>query len=142
MSCRFWGESGNSPSVARWFTDVHRLFCLVNSSAVTDKGGLPVVGHVVLPGRQRPVIDTQSDQVKENPRYAFSRRETSHSGRGRCRYRGSGHDPLGVLVIESAEFIRNQIAGASVAVLDAAHISNMERPDDYARTVLGFLQPT
>ena len=50
------------------------------------------------------------------------------------------HDPA--TTVESAEFIRNQIAGASVAVLDAAHISNMERPDDYARTVLGFLQPT
>jgi 3-oxoadipate enol-lactonase len=50
------------------------------------------------------------------------------------------HDPA--TTVESAEFIRNQIAGASVAVLDAAHISNMERPDAYARTVLGFLQPT
>jgi 3-oxoadipate enol-lactonase len=50
------------------------------------------------------------------------------------------HDPA--TTVESAQFIRNQIAGASVAVLEAAHISNVERPDDYARTVLGFLQPT
>jgi 3-oxoadipate enol-lactonase len=48
------------------------------------------------------------------------------------------HDPATTL--EAAEFMRNRIAGASVAVLEAAHISNVERPDDYTRTVLGFLQ--
>jgi len=50
------------------------------------------------------------------------------------------HDPA--TTVESAEFIRNRIAGAQIAVLEAAHISNVEQPDDYARTVLGFLQPT
>ena len=50
------------------------------------------------------------------------------------------HDPA--TTVESAEFIRSRIAGASLAVLEAAHISNVERPDDYARTVLGFLRPT
>jgi 3-oxoadipate enol-lactonase len=50
------------------------------------------------------------------------------------------HDPATNL--EAAEFIRGRIAGASMAVLEAAHISNVERPDDYARTVLGFLRPT
>jgi 3-oxoadipate enol-lactonase len=50
------------------------------------------------------------------------------------------HDPA--TTIESAEFIRDRITGASIAVLEAAHISNMERPDDYTRTVLGFLQST
>jgi 3-oxoadipate enol-lactonase len=42
--------------------------------------------------------------------------------------------------LEAAEFMRSRIPGASVAVLDAAHIANVERPDDYARTVLKFLQ--
>lgn len=42
--------------------------------------------------------------------------------------------------LEAAEFIRGRIAGSSLAVLEAAHISNVERPDDYARTVLGFLR--
>lgn len=50
------------------------------------------------------------------------------------------HDPATTL--ESAEFMRERIAGASMAVLEAAHISNVERPDDYTRTVLGFLQST
>jgi 3-oxoadipate enol-lactonase len=50
------------------------------------------------------------------------------------------HDPATTL--EAAEFIRNRIAGASMAVLEAAHISNVERPDDYTRTVLGFLRST
>jgi 3-oxoadipate enol-lactonase len=50
------------------------------------------------------------------------------------------HDPATTL--ESAEFMRERIAGASMVVLEAAHISNVERPDDYTHTVLGFLQST
>ena len=37
------------------------------------------------------------------------------------------------------EFIREHIPGAKLAVLDAAHIANMELPQAYADTVLGFL---
>jgi 3-oxoadipate enol-lactonase len=37
------------------------------------------------------------------------------------------------------EFIRDHIPGAKLAVLDAAHIANMELPQAYADTVLGFL---
>lgn len=37
------------------------------------------------------------------------------------------------------EFIREQIPGARLAILDAAHIANMELPKLYADTVLEFL---
>jgi 3-oxoadipate enol-lactonase len=48
------------------------------------------------------------------------------------------HDPA--TPVEAAEFIRGRIPGAALAVLDAAHISNLEQPRHYADTVLGFLQ--
>jgi 3-oxoadipate enol-lactonase len=41
--------------------------------------------------------------------------------------------------LEANEFIRRHIAGARIAVLEAAHIANMEEPQVYADTVLGFL---
>jgi len=49
------------------------------------------------------------------------------------------HDPATNL--EAAEFMLARIPGASLKVLDAAHISNVEQPRDYAETVLGFLKP-
>ncbi|MCZ7660973.1 MAG: 3-oxoadipate enol-lactonase [Xanthobacteraceae bacterium] len=47
------------------------------------------------------------------------------------------HDPA--TNIEAAEFVRSRIPGASLTVLDAAHISNVEQPYDYADRVIGFL---
>ena len=47
------------------------------------------------------------------------------------------HDPATPL--EGNEFIRAHIPGAAIAVLEAAHIANMEQPKAYADTVLGFL---
>lgn len=47
------------------------------------------------------------------------------------------HDPATTL--EAGEFIQQHIPGASLAVLEAAHISNLEQPQVYADTVLGFL---
>ncbi len=47
------------------------------------------------------------------------------------------HDPATPL--EGNEFIRGHIAGAKIAVLEAAHIANIEQPQAYADTVLGFL---
>jgi 3-oxoadipate enol-lactonase len=41
--------------------------------------------------------------------------------------------------LEAGEFIKTHTPGAKIAVLEAAHISNMERPKAYADTVLGFL---
>jgi 3-oxoadipate enol-lactonase len=40
----------------------------------------------------------------------------------------------------AGEAIHHQIKGSKLAALDAAHISNMERPKEYADTVLGFLK--
>jgi 3-oxoadipate enol-lactonase len=47
------------------------------------------------------------------------------------------HDPATTL--EAAEYLHWNIPGSTLAVLDAAHISNLERPQDYADTVLKFL---
>jgi len=47
------------------------------------------------------------------------------------------HDPATPL--EANEYIREHIPGANIAVLEAAHIANMEQPQAYADTVLGFL---
>ena len=47
------------------------------------------------------------------------------------------HDPA--TTPEAGEYIRNNIPGASLAVLDAAHISNIEQPEQFSRSVLDFL---
>jgi 3-oxoadipate enol-lactonase len=47
------------------------------------------------------------------------------------------HDPA--TPFEGNEFIRAHIPGAKIAVLEAAHIANMEQPKVYADTVIGFL---
>ena len=47
------------------------------------------------------------------------------------------HDPA--TTPEAGEYIRSNIPGATVAMLDAAHISNVEQPQAYTDTVLGFL---
>jgi 3-oxoadipate enol-lactonase len=47
------------------------------------------------------------------------------------------YDPA--TTVEQAEFIRSRIPGAALHLIDAAHISNVEQPHDYADTVLGFL---
>ena len=41
--------------------------------------------------------------------------------------------------LEAGEYIRDHIPGAKIAVLDAAHIANIEQPKVYADTMLGFL---
>ena len=48
------------------------------------------------------------------------------------------HDPATPL--EANEYIKNQIPGAKLAVLDAAHMSNVEQRDGYTAAVLGFLR--
>jgi 3-oxoadipate enol-lactonase len=47
------------------------------------------------------------------------------------------HDPATPL--EGNEYIKNNIPGAKLAVLDAAHIANIEQPQAYTDAVLGFL---
>ena len=42
--------------------------------------------------------------------------------------------------VENAEFIRDRIAGSKLALIDAAHISNIEQPEVYTKTVLDFLR--
>src|SRR4029434_4515152 len=47
------------------------------------------------------------------------------------------HDPA--TTVEHGEFIRSRIPGASMTVLEAAHIANVEQPHDYTDAMLGFL---
>jgi len=47
------------------------------------------------------------------------------------------HDPA--TTVEAGEFIAQHMPDARLAVLDAAHIANVEQPQVYADTVLGFL---
>jgi 3-oxoadipate enol-lactonase len=47
------------------------------------------------------------------------------------------HDPGTTL--QAGEYIANQIPGAKLAVLEAAHISNVEQPQAYTDAALGFL---
>jgi 3-oxoadipate enol-lactonase len=47
------------------------------------------------------------------------------------------HDPGTTL--EAGEFLAEHIPGAKLAVLEAAHIANVEQPQAYADTVLSFL---
>jgi 3-oxoadipate enol-lactonase len=47
------------------------------------------------------------------------------------------HDPATTL--EAGEFIAEHVPGAKLAVLDAAHIANLEQPKAYDDTVLDFL---
>ncbi len=42
--------------------------------------------------------------------------------------------------VAAGEFIRSRIPGASLTLIDAAHISNVEQPREFLDTVLGFLQ--
>ncbi len=41
--------------------------------------------------------------------------------------------------VAAAEFIRDRIPGSKLAIVDAAHIANVEVPDAYAKEVLDFL---
>jgi 3-oxoadipate enol-lactonase len=41
--------------------------------------------------------------------------------------------------VAANEFIRSQIPGASMTILDAAHISNVEQPHGFTDAVVGFL---
>ena len=47
------------------------------------------------------------------------------------------HDPATTL--EAGEFIAQHVPGARLAVLEAAHIANLEQPQVYTDTVLKFL---
>ena len=41
--------------------------------------------------------------------------------------------------VAAGEYIRSQIPGASLTILDAAHISNVEQPHAFTDAVVGFL---
>jgi 3-oxoadipate enol-lactonase len=42
--------------------------------------------------------------------------------------------------LEAAQFIHARIAGASLTILEAAHLSNVEQPAHFTAAVLRFLE--
>jgi 3-oxoadipate enol-lactonase len=48
------------------------------------------------------------------------------------------HDPA--TTVATAQNMQSQIPGAALIVLEAAHLSNVERPREFAEAVLAFLQ--
>ena len=44
--------------------------------------------------------------------------------------------------IADAEFMRSRIPGASMTILDAAHISNVEQPHAFTDALVGFSDAT
>jgi 3-oxoadipate enol-lactonase len=48
------------------------------------------------------------------------------------------HDPA--TTVATAQHMQSQIPGAALIVLEAAHLSNVERPREFAEAVLAFLQ--
>ena len=48
------------------------------------------------------------------------------------------HDPA--TVPEAGEFVRNNISGAALVTLDAAHLSNIEQSEEFTKAVLDFLR--
>jgi len=41
--------------------------------------------------------------------------------------------------VAAGEYIRSHIPGASMTILDSAHISNVEQPHAFTEAVIGFL---
>ena len=48
------------------------------------------------------------------------------------------HDPA--TPVEASEYIKSRIPGATLTMLDAAHLSNVEQPEAYTNVVLDFLR--
>jgi len=42
--------------------------------------------------------------------------------------------------VEASEYIKSGIPGATLTMLDAAHLSNIEQPEAYTNVVLDFLR--
>jgi 3-oxoadipate enol-lactonase len=48
------------------------------------------------------------------------------------------HDPA--TPVEASEYIKSRIPGATLTLLDVAHLSNIEQPEAYTNVVLDFLR--
>jgi 3-oxoadipate enol-lactonase len=68
---------------------------------------------------------------------AMDHRELLHKIKSPVLIIAGKHDVATPVV--SGEFIRDNIRGSKMAVLDAAHISNVEQADKFTAEVLGFL---
>jgi 3-oxoadipate enol-lactonase len=110
------------PNMERWFTKEFRERSPQTIARMTETFlSTPLEGYV---GCCEAVRD-------------MDHREIIRTIRARTLVIAGRYDPA--TTIEAAEFIRSRIPGAALHVIDAAHISNVEQPHDYADTVLGFL---
>lgn len=67
----------------------------------------------------------------------MDQRESLSRIRSRTLIIAGRHDPS--TTVDVAEFMQSRIPGAKLAVIDAAHLANVERPQEYTDTVLQFL---
>ena len=123
---RFVREKGiaalAAPNMERWFTKDFRerepetIVRMMQMFAATPLEGYVACGEAVRDMDQRTLL----------PKIAVPTLVVAGK-----------HDPATTL--EAGEYIRDHIPGASLAVLDAAHISNVEQPAQFSRVVLEFL---
>ena len=111
------------PNMERWFTAGFRA-----ASAGGDRAHEGDVPHHQS-GRLHRLL-------RGDPRHGFPRPQPAHHGAdaGHRRRAGPGHAAR-----RPAKRSQQQIKGAKLAALDAAHISNIEQPQAYTETVLNFL---
>src|SRR5712691_10532078 len=111
------------PNMERWFT---KDFCARSPEAIARMTDMfvatPLDGYIACCEAVRDMDHREIIRAITAPTLVIAGR----------------HDPA--TPVEAAEFIRSRIPGAALAVLDAAHISNLEQPRHYADTVLGFLK--
>jgi 3-oxoadipate enol-lactonase len=110
------------PNMERWFTKDFRERAPHTVARIADMFvATPLDGYVAC-----------GEAVRD-----MDHRETIRSITAPTLVIAGRYDPATTL--EAGEFVRSRIPGAALTILDAAHLSNIEQPHDYADTVLGFL---
>ncbi len=111
------------PTIERWFTTGFRerdpeTIAKVREMILTT----PVEGYIGCCGAIRDMDQTETIRGVRNPTLVII----------------GAHDPA--TTPEAGEYIRATIPGAKGVTLDAAHLSNLEQPEEFTRAVVDFLE--